>query len=166
MNVNDKNNAWSLLNQSYTQKQSTNSSNIGYSKDSNSLFGTQNTQGVEGISSLFDLGTQPTSTTTEIHDSFEISSELTNLQDFAKNFSENFAKNSESLGNLGNAMQQSGILSAEEKMGFDVLYKFNPSLDSTQTQNLLQNTNLSKENLNLLSQVDRKIGAVRYFGGF
>ncbi len=51
-------------------------------------------------------------------------------------------------------------------MGFDVLQKFNPSLDSIQTQNLLQNTNLSQENKNLLNQVDRKISAVRYFGGF
>ncbi len=169
MNINDKGNTWSLLNQSYTQ-QNTKSNDIGYSKDSHSFFGTQSTQdaqSTDAISSLFNLGSNPTTTTTlEIQDSFEISPELLKLQNFARSFSENFTKNLESLENLGNAMQQNGILTSEEKVGFDVLYKFNPNLDSTQTQNILQNTNLSKENMNLLSQVDRKINAIRYFGGF
>lgn len=167
MNVNDKNSSmWNLLKESYTQR-NTQSNNIsGYSNNSNSIFNTQNQQGVNGISSLFDLGSDTTTTNTEIRDSFEISSELSKLQDFAKDFSQNFTKNLESLENLGNAMQQSGILSKEEKIGFDVLYKFNPKLDSAQTQNILQNTNLSKENANLLSQVERKISAVRYFGNF
>ncbi|CAM3571000.1 hypothetical protein [Helicobacter sp. UBA3407] len=168
MNVNDKNQSmWGILQQSYTQ-QNTKSNNIsGYSKDSNSLFGTQNTQGIDTISSLFNVDSNTDKTTiTEIQDSFEVSAELTNLQHFAKNFSAKFENNFESLKDLGDAMLQSGILNKEEKMGFDVLQKFNPSLDSIQTQNLLQNTNLSQENKNLLNQVDRKISAVRYFGGF
>lgn len=170
MNVNDKNQSmWGLLNQSYTQQNAKSDNISGYSNNSHSLFGaqnTKNTQEVDAISSLFDLGSKTTQTTTEIQDSFEISAELSKLQEFAKQFSmDSFGK----LGNwesLGNAMQQSGLLSPEEKVGFDILQKFNPSLDSTQTQNLLQNRNLSKESANLLSQVDRKVNVIRYFGGF
>ncbi|MDE5926272.1 MAG: hypothetical protein K2N75_08280 [Helicobacter sp.] len=171
MNVNDKNQSmWGLLNQSYTQ-QNTKSNNIsGYSNDSNSLFSTQNTQnsqGIDAISNLFNVDSSNNKTIiTEIQDSFEISAELSNLQNFAQNFSAKFENNFESLKDLGDAMLQSGILNNEEKVGFDVLQKFNPSLDSAQTQNILQNTNLSQENKNLLNQVDRKISAIRYFGGF
>lgn len=166
MNVNDKNSSmWNLLNQSYAQ-QNTKSNDISGFNNSNSVFSTQNQQGVNGISSLFNLDSDTKTTNTEIQDSFEISSELSNLQKFAKSFSQSLANNFENLENLGNAMQQNGILSKEEKIGFDVLYKINPNLDPAQTQNILQNTNLSKENANLLSQVDRKVSAVRYFGGF
>lgn len=170
MNVTDKNQSmWGLLNQSYTQQNK--SDNIsGYSNGSNSPFSTQNaknTQEVDAISSLFDLGSKTaTQTTAEIQDSFEISAELSKLQEFAKQFSMESLKKLGNWESLGNAMQQSGILSPEEKIGFDILQKFNPSLDSTQTQNLLQNGNLSKESANLLSQVDKKINAIRYFGGF
>ena len=155
MNVNDKNSSmWNLLNQSYAQ-QNAKSNDISGFNNSNSVFSTQNQQGVNGISSLFDLDSNTKIANMEIQDSFEISSELSNLQNFAKNFSQSLANNFEKLENLGNAMQQNGILSKEEKIGFDVLYKINPNLDSAQTQNILQNTNLSKENANLLSQ-DRK----------
>ncbi len=171
MNVTDKNQSmWGLLNQSYTQ-QNTKSDNVsGYSDNSHSSFGTQNaknTQEVDAITSLFDLGSKTTTqTTTEIQDSFEMSAELSKLQEFAKQFSMDSLKKLGNWANLGNAMQQSGLLSPEEKIGFDILQKFNPNFDSTQTQNLLQNGNLSKESVNLLSQVDRKVNVIRYFGGF
>ena len=44
--------------------------------------------------------------------------------------------------------------------------KLNPTLDTQTTQNILQTPTLSEENRNLLANVDKKIGAVRYFGGF
>lgn len=171
MNVTDKNQSmWGLLNQSYTQQNAKSDNISGYYDNSHSLFGTQNaknTQEVDAISSLFDLGSKTTTqTTTEIQDSFEISAELSKLQEFAKQFSMDSLKKLGNWESLGNAMQQSGLLSPEEKIGFDILQKFNPNFDSTQTQNLLQNGNLSKESANLLSQVDRKVNVIRYFGGF
>ncbi len=63
-------------------------------------------------------------------------------------------------------MYENGILNKEEKMGYDILMKLNPTLDTQTTQNILQTPTLSEENRNLLANVDKKIGAVRYFGGF
>ncbi|MCI5968708.1 hypothetical protein [Helicobacter sp.] len=150
MQVSDKNSQmWGLLSQAYDQN-----------KSSNLTSSTKETQKTEGIDTLFDTinsNIKPS----EIEDTLTLSHDFTKLRDFAKDFSING-----NLSELGDAMAQSGILNKEEKMGFDMLYKFNPSLDSTQTQNLLQNANLSKENLNLLSNVERKISAVRYFGNF
>ena len=81
------------------------------------------------------------------------------MQNFASIFSGD-------LKNLGNAMYENGILNKEEKMGYDILIKLNPTLDTQTTQNILQTPTLSEENRNLLANVDKKIGAVRYFGGF
>ena len=161
MQVNDKNSQiWGLLSQAYDN----NKGISGYSKESgfNSVFKTQETQGVQGIESLFD-NTQKLFET-EVNDIFTLSNDFSNLRNFAKDFSQN--GDTSNLNALGLAMFEHGILSKEEKIGFDVLYKFNPSLDSAQTQNLLQNTNLSQSNKDLLSEVDKKIGAVRYFGNF
>ena len=163
MQVNDQNNQiWGLLSQAYDNNKSGDIS--GYSKDSgfNSVFKTKETQGVQGIESLFD-STQK-SLDTVVNDIFTLSSDFSNLRNFAKDFSQ--SGDISNLNTLGSAMYERGILNKEEKMGFDVLYKFNPSLDSAQTQNLLQNTNLSQSNKDLLSEVDKKIGAVRYFGNF
>ena len=161
MQVNDKNSQiWGLLSQAYDN----NKGISGYSKESgfNSVFKTKETQGVQGIESLFD-STQK-SLDTVVNDIFTLSSDFSNLRNFAKDFSQ--SGDISNLNTLGSAMYERGILNKEEKMGFDVLYKFNPSLDSAQTQNLLQNTNLSQSNKDLLSEVDKKIGAVRYFGNF
>ncbi|QOQ98621.1 hypothetical protein [Helicobacter winghamensis] len=161
MQVGDKNNQmWGLLSQAYDQNKSSNLTGFTNKSDSNSVFSTKETQKAQGIDALFDTANTNT-TTREIEDVLTLSHDFTKMRDFAKDFSING-----NLSELGDAMMQNGILSKEEKMGFDVLYKFNPSLDSTQTQNILQNANLSKENLNLLSNVDRKISAVRYFGNF
>ncbi|PKT76900.1 hypothetical protein BCM35_02965 [Helicobacter winghamensis] len=161
MQVGDKNNQmWGLLSQAYDQNKSSNLTGFTNKSDSNSVFSTKETQKTQGIDALFDTANTNT-TTREIEDVLTLSHDFTKMRDFAKDFSING-----NLSELGDAMMQNGILSKEEKMGFDVLYKFNPSLDSTQTQNILQNANLSKENLNLLSNVDRKISAVRYFGNF
>ena len=163
MQVNDQNNQiWGFLSQAYDNNKSSDIS--GYSKDSgfNSVFKTKETQGVQGIESLFD-STQK-SLDTVVNDIFTLSSDFSNLRNFAKDFSQ--SGDISNLNTLGSAMYERGILNKEEKMGFDVLYKFNPSLDSAQTQNLLQNTNLSQSNKDLLSEVDKKIGAVRYFGNF
>lgn len=163
MQVNDQNSQiWGLLSQAYDNNKSGNIS--GYSKESgfNSVFKTKETQGVQGIESLFDNAQK--SFETEINDIFTLSNDFSNLRNFAKDFSQN--GDISNLNALGSAMFERGILSKEEKMGFDVLYKFNPSLDSSQTQNLLQNANLSQSNKDLLGAVDKKIGAVRYFGNF
>ena len=117
---------------------------------------------MQGIESLFDSAQK--SLDTVVNDIFTLSSDFSNLRNFAKDFSQ--SGDISNLNTLGSAMYERGILNKEEKMGFDVLYKFNPSLDSAQTQNLLQNTNLSESNKDLLSEVDKKIGAVRYFGNF
>ena len=163
MQVNDQNNQiWGFLSQAYDNNKSSDIS--GYSKDSgfNSVFKAKETQGVQGIESLFD-STQK-SLDTVVNDIFTLSSDFSNLRNFAKDFSQ--SGDISNLNTLGSAMYERGILNKEEKMGFDVLYKINPSLDSAQTQNLLQNTNLSQSNKDLLSEVDKKIGAVRYFGNF
>ena len=163
MQVNDQNNQiWGLLSQAYDNNKSSDIS--GYSKDSgfNSVFKAKETQGVQGIESLFDSAQK--SLDTVVNDIFTLSSDFSNLRNFAKDFSQ--SGDISNLNTLGSAMYERGILNKEEKMGFDVLYKFNPSLDSAQTQNLLQNTNLSQSNKDLLSEVDKKIGAVRYFGNF
>ncbi|MBX7490019.1 hypothetical protein [Helicobacter turcicus] len=161
MQVSDKNNQiWGLLSQAYNQSKSSDLTGYTNQSDSNSIFFTKETQKTEGINALFDVANS-TGITNEIEDVLTLSHDFTKMRDFAKDFRING-----NLSELGDAMAQSGILSKEEKIGFDVLYKFNPSLDSTQTQNILQNTNLSKENMNLLSNVDRKISAVRYFGNF
>lgn len=161
MQVNDKNSQiWGLLSQAYDN----NKEISGYSKESgfNSVFKTKETQDVQGIESLFD-NTQK-SFKTEVNDIFTLSNDFSNLRNFAKDFSQN--GDTSNLNALGLAMFERGILSKEEKIGFDVLYKFNPNLDSSQTQNLLQNTNLSQSNKDLLGVVDKKISAVRYFGNF
>ena len=163
MQVNDQNNQiWGLLSQAYDNNKSRYIS--WYSKDSgfNSVFKTKETQGVQGIESLFDSAQK--SLDTVVNDIFTLSSDFSNLRNFAKDFSQ--SGDISNLNTLGSAMYERGILNKEEKMGFDVLYKFNPSLDSAQTQNLLQNTNLSQSNKDLISEVDKKIGAVRYFGNF
>lgn len=161
MQVNDKNSQiWGLLSQAYDN----NKEISGYSKESgfNSVFKTKETQDVQGIESLFD-NTQK-SFKTEVNDIFTLSNDFSNLRNFAKDFSQN--GDTSNFNALGLAMFERGILSKEEKIGFDVLYKFNPNLDSSQTQNLLQNTNLSQSNKDLLGVVDKKISAVRYFGNF
>lgn len=160
MNVTDKNSQmWNLLSQSYDKQNNNTNNNIsGYSSPtkSDSIFGAQEVSEVD--SSLFS---QESSfyTPSQIQDSLEISKELSTMQRFAAEFSGD-------LEQLGAAMYENGILNREEKMGFDILSKFNPSLDSQTTQNLLENSNLSSENRNLLANVDKKISAVRYFGGF
>lgn len=161
MQVNDKNSQiWGLLSQAYDNNKGISE----YSKESgfNSVFKTKETQGVQGIESLFD-NTQKLFET-EVNDIFTLSNDFSNLRNFAKDFSQN--GDTSNLNTLGLAMFERGILSKEEKIGFDVLYKFNPSLDSSQTQNLLQNANLSQSNKDLLGAVDKKISAVRYFGNF
>ena len=161
MQVNDKNSQiWGLLSQAYDN----NKGISGYSKESgfNSVFKTKETQGVQGIESLFD-NTQKLFET-EVNDIFTLSNDFSNLRNFAKDFSQN--GDTSNLNALGLAMFERGILSKEEKIGFDVLYKFNPSLDSSQTQNLLPNATLSQSNKDLLGAVDKKISAVRYFGHF
>lgn len=161
MQVNNKNSQiWGLLSQAYDN----NKEISGYSKESgfNSVFKTKETQDVQGIESLFD-NTQK-SFKTEVNDIFTLSNDFSNLRNFAKDFSQN--GDTSNLNALGLAMFEREILSKEEKIGFDVLYKFNPNLDSSQTQNLLQNTNLSQSNKDLLGVVDKKISAVRYFGNF
>lgn len=161
MQVNDKNSQiWGLLSQAYDNNKGISE----YSKESgfNSVFKTKETQGVQGIESLFD-NTQKLFET-EVNDIFTLSNDFSNLRNFAKDFSQN--GDTSNLNALGLAMFERGILSKEEKIGFDVLYKFNPSLDSSQTQNLLQNANLSQSNKDLLGAVDKKISAVRYFGNF
>lgn len=161
MQVNDKNTQiLGLLSQAYDNNKGISE----YSKESgfNSVFKTKETQGVQGIESLFD-NTQKLFET-EVNDIFTLSNDFSNLRNFAKDFSQN--GDTSNLNALGLAMFERGILSKEEKIGFDVLYKFNPSLDSSQTQNLLQNANLSQSNKDLLGAVDKKISAVRYFGNF
>lgn len=161
MQVNDKNSQiWGLLSQAYDNNKGISE----YSKESgfNSVFKTKETQGVQGIESLFD-NTQKLFET-EVNDIFTLSNDFSNLRNFAKDFSQN--GDTSNLNALGLAMFERGILSKEEKIGFDVLCKFNPSLDSSQTQNLLQNANLSQSNKDLLGAVDKKISAVRYFGNF
>lgn len=161
MQVNDKNSQiWGLLSQAYDN----NKGISGYPKESglNSVFKTQEIQGVQGIESLFDNAQKLFET--EVNDIFTLSNDFSNLRNFAKDFSQN--SDTSNLNALGLAMFERGILSKEEKIGFDVLYKFNPSLDSSQTQNLLQNANLSQSNKDLLGAVDKKISAVRYFGNF
>ena len=161
MQVNDKNSQiWGLLSQAYDNNKGISE----YSKESgfNSVFKTKETQGVQGIESLYD-NTQKLFET-EVNDIFTLSNDFSNLRNFAKDFSQN--GDTSNLNALGLAMFERGILSKEEKIGFDVLYKFNPSLDSSQTQNLLQNANLSQSNKDLLGAVDKKISAVRYFGNF
>lgn len=161
MQVNDKNSQiLGLLSQAYDNNKGISE----YSKESgfNSVFKTKETQGVQGIESLFD-NTQKLFET-EVNDIFTLSNDFSNLRNFAKDFSQN--GDTSNLNALGLAMFERGILSKEEKIGFDVLYKFNPSLDSSQTQNLLQNANLSQSNKDLLGAVDKKISAVRYFGNF
>ena len=91
-----------------------------------------------GLESLFDSAQK--SLDTVVNDIFTLSSDFSNLRNFAKDFSQ--SGDISNLNTLGSAMYERGILNKEEKMGFDVLYKINPSLDSAQTQNLLQNTNL------------------------
>ncbi|MDD6055124.1 MAG: hypothetical protein SOW25_00780 [Helicobacter sp.] len=151
----DKNTQWGLLSNSYdTQKQSATTQNPFI----NTLEKTNSLDKTDGISSLFDIG-QNVSVDSGILDSFSLSNELQKVQNFAKNFSGD-------LGNLGQEMQRSGILNAEEKMGFDVINKFNPSLDSAKTQEMLKNSNLSQQSTELLNNVDKKIAMVRYFGGF
>lgn len=161
MQVSDKNNQmWGLLSQAYNRNSSENLIGLSSKNDSTSVFSTKETQKTQGIDTLFDT-TISNNASSEIKDVLTLSHDFTKMRDFAKEFSVNG-----NLSELGDAMVQSGILNKEEKMGFDVLYKFNPSLDPMQTQNILQNANLSKENMNLLSNVDRKISAVRYFGNF
>ncbi|MDA3966680.1 MULTISPECIES: hypothetical protein [Helicobacter] len=159
MNVNDKNNSMvSLLSQSYNKQNSNTNDISGYQpKDSNSIFGAQKSSETSNISSLFDAGSMylPSS----VEDKFEVSGELAKLQHFSSSFDDD-------LKDLGQAMYDNGILNAEEKMGFDIILKNNPTLDAGVTQNLLKNPNLTQESFNLLSGVDKKISAVRYFGGF
>lgn len=159
MNVNDKNSSMvSLLSQSYNKQNSNTNDISGYQpKDSNSIFGTQKSSATSGVSSLFDAGS--TYLPSNVDDKFEISGELAKLQHFSSSFDNE-------LKDLGQAMYDNGILNAEEKIGFDVILKNNPTLDVGVTQNLLKNPNLTKESFDLLSGVDKKISAVRYFGGF
>ncbi|WP_299546651.1 hypothetical protein [uncultured Helicobacter sp.] len=162
MQVSDKNSQmWGLLSQAYDESKSNNLTGFTNKNDSNSVFSTKETQKTQGIDALFEAPSSNIASN-EVQDVFTLSYDFTKLRDFAKEF----GSNNGNLSELGNAMAQNGILNQEEKMGFDVIYKFNPNLDSTQTQNLLQNANLSKENMNLLSNVERKINAVRYFGNF
>ncbi|TLD85050.1 hypothetical protein LS70_000355 [Helicobacter sp. MIT 11-5569] len=162
MQVSDKNNQmWGLLSQAYDQNKSSNLTGYTNNSNSNSIFSTEKTQKSQNVDTLFDVVNSTGVMTNDIEDVLTLSHDFSKMRDFAKEFS---IKGN--LSELGDAMAQSGILNKEEKMGFDVLYKINPSLDSAQTQNILQNSNLSKENINLLSNVDRKIGAVRYFGNF
>lgn len=162
MQVSDKNNQmWGLLSQAYNQNKPSDLTSYTNKSNSNSIFSTKETRKAEGIDALFDVANSSRITTSEVEDVLTLSHDFTKMRDFAKDFSVNG-----NLSELGDAMAQSGILSKEEKMGFDVLYKFNPSLDSAQTQNILQSANLSKENVSLLNNVDRKISAVRYFGNF
>ncbi|EES89825.1 hypothetical protein [Helicobacter canadensis] len=160
MNVTDKNSSmWNLLSQSYDAQNNNANNNIsGYSSPlkNDSVFGAQEISKTD--SNLFS---QENSfyTPSQIQDTLEISQELSTIQNFATNFSGD-------LKELGESMYENGLLNKEEKMGFDILSKLNPSLDSKTTQNLLNNSNLSDENRNLLANVDKKINAVRYFGGF
>lgn len=160
MNVNDRNNSMvNLLSQSY-DKQNSNANNItGYQQNdqSNSIFGTQKSSETSDVSSLF--GTGSSYLPSDIQDKFEMSGDLAKLQYFSSSFKDDIKE-------LGQAMYDNGILNEEEKMGFDIIAKNNPSLDTEVTQNLLKNSNLSEDSFNLLSSVDKKINAVRYFGGF
>ena len=160
MNITDKNSSmWGLFSQSYDAQNNNANNNIsGYSNPlkSDSVFGTQKVSKTD--SSLFSQEGNFYAPS-QIQDTLEISQELSTIQTFATNFSGN-------LEELGDAMLENKLLNKEEKMGFDILSKLNPNLDSKTTQNLLDNSNLSDENRNLLANVDKKISAVRYFGGF
>ena len=160
MNITDKNTSmWGLLSQSYNKNNNNENNITGYSSSkSDSIFGAQETSSTDLVSSLFSQENSLYSPS-QIQDSVEISSDLSKMQNFASIFSGD-------LKNLGNAMYENGILNKEEKMGYDILMKLNPTLDTQTTQNILQTPTLSEENRNLLANVDKKIGAVRYFGGF
>ncbi|CAM2816501.1 hypothetical protein [Helicobacter burdigaliensis] len=166
MNVNNQKGMFGLLSQAYDNQYNNKDNNIsGYPKqNSNSAFNIEEASNVSETSSLFSTnGTffNPSL----IQDSFESSNELSKIQSFASSFDEEI-KDLGSAKKLGEAMYDNGILNQQEKMGFDLLAKLNPTLDSNITNNLIQNSNLSSENAKLLSNVDKKIGAVRYFGGF
>lgn len=160
MNITDKNTSmWGLLSQSYNKNNNNENNITGYSSSkSDSIFGTQEISSTDLVSSLFSQENSLYSPS-QIQDSVEISNDLSKMQNFASIFSGD-------LKNLGNAMYENGILNKEEKMGYDILMKLNPTLDTQTTQNILQTPTLSEENRNLLANVDKKIGAVRYFGGF
>ena len=144
-----------VLTQAYNQNILNNTTNP---TNTSSIPATEEIQSLDGIDGLLN---ETNSTTSNIQDVVTLSYDFTQMLNFAQSFSANG-----NLSELGSAMEQSGILSREEKIGFDILYKYNPSLDSARTQSMLQNMNLSRENVNLLSSVERKVNAVRYLGGF
>ncbi|WP_104722700.1 hypothetical protein [Helicobacter mesocricetorum] len=159
MDINNKNNSmWGLLDKAY-QNQKTNNNNISNDlSNNNSLFKTQEATKTESLFNLFDNKTS-LYTSNAIQDSFEKSDTITKIQNFASTFNQ-------ALSELGEAMYKNGIINKEEKMGFDILQKYNPTLDPQQTKNILETSNLSAENLQLLKTIDKKIGAIRYFGRF
>lgn len=160
MEISKQSNMWNLLSSAYDAQKKDNITGYSNQNSGNSIFGVDSAQEVQNASLNGIFGT---SQNTPIVDSFSKSDMLSKIQDFANTFANTFDGN---LENLGDAMYDAKILSTEEKMGYDVLVKYNPSLDSAQTQNLLQHANLSKDTINLLNNVDTKIGAVRYFGNF
>ncbi|PZT47938.1 hypothetical protein B6S12_06375 [Helicobacter valdiviensis] len=168
MNINNQNaGMFGLLSQAYDNQYNNKDNNIsGYPKQNsgNSSFNIEETSSINETSSLFS--TQGTFFNPSlIQDTFESSNELAKIQSFASSF-EAEIKNPNNTQKLGEAMYENGILNKQEKIGFDLLQKLNPSLDSNITNELIQNSNLNSENAKLLSNVDKKIGAVRYFGGF
>lgn len=159
MNINDKNSSmWGLLNKAYQNKNTNNDSISEYLPKNNSTFKAQKTTKTESLFNIFN--DKPNLyTPSTIQDSFEKSNTMTKIQNFAATFNQN-------LSELGEAMYNNGIINKEEKMGFDILQKYNPNLNPQQTKNILETSNLSAENLQLLKNLDKKIGAIRYFGGF
>lgn len=137
--------------------------NTGYS-DSVQNQKTKQTQDVNGIFEL-PLTPQPTQfNPSDFEDTFEKSPDLARIENFGKSFA-SFVGN-ENLAALGSAMKEAGILDSREKMAFDVLYKFNPSLESSGNAALAKSPNLNPQISDLLASVGNKIDAVRYFGNF
>lgn len=158
MQVNDKNaSMWNILNGNYSPQKSISDSTS--EKNSSSITNTQKTEKTIGIDSLFSQNATNTLESEKIEDTFEVSNTFQNMKKIANDFDGNFA-------NLGNSMLDYGILSNEEKIGFDALYKANPKLDSQTNQNIINNSNLNANYANLLNGVDKKIDMIRYLGNF
>lgn len=109
---------------------------------------TQQVGGVQGsdISGLLDLN---------IQDTYEQSKELSLLKQIAQADLSNEQ--------LGEVLYDNGLLSAQEKGGFDFILRLNPSLDPNATEQIINNANLSKDMRQTLNTVSNRINAVAYF---
>ena len=158
MNVdNTQNSMWGLLNQSYSQSTNKNNDIFGYNNPS-STKETQKSSSLEGVFDLFSGENSLPTLENSPQDGFEASNQLQKIQNLASK------TNSSNLANLGEEMYQNGLLNQEEKMGFNLLYQMNPTLDAKTSQNIISNLNTNYANL--LGNVDKKVQMVRYFGGF